>query len=402
MNRFEVMKKQTLKGAAEARYIRDLSETKESRNSYTQSFLTEKLPSSIKPDAFLVKACKALGIKPSKDRLVNVISIQNILGFPDIPKGSRSEPYGYAEYKDGKLGPYTLQYLLQHKKGKELKAIFPEYQKDKRKKFAKKSGLPPAPVKKPLVKKAPVVVPPVAKLPKTQKRHPEIKGKAKRVAYIADSNGGKWFVGGHLNTINKRPTLKIVGGGKGSLWAKNRVKENIKKFIEKGVTDVVLMIGTNDMSTTASLAYVRRSVEQDPTVKKYKEIRKLLEAKGIRLHLCTIPPLGGYVARKYREKRRRLSGLKAAYWRTKYWKKVPRVYKRRYNNDPIAYYKAAEQACYTRWLNVNHWIMAQKRHINFGNARTVTLPKSKSNDGIHITGKAERRRMAKKIKDRFA
>ena len=109
MNPLDTVKK----GAAlrEKQYFRDLSETKESRNSYTQSFLAERLPSSVKPDAFLVKACKTLKIKPSAKRLENVLNIQQALGFPDIPKGSRSETYGYAEYKDGKFGPYTLQNL---------------------------------------------------------------------------------------------------------------------------------------------------------------------------------------------------------------------------------------------------------------------------------------------------
>ncbi len=386
MNRLDTIKEKPSAPARsrEKQYIADLSETKELRNSYTQNFLRRRLPSSVKPNAFLVKACKALGIKPSAKILENVISIQRKLKFPEIPKQSRLESYGFAEYIDGKFGQYTLQNLLKHEKGKGLATIFPDYQKAKRKSFAKKEGFPPT------SNRAPVV------------NNPEIKRKAKRVAYIADSNGTKWFLGRHLKEINGRPTMKIVKGGMAARWARNRIKENIDRFLKEGVTDVVVMIGTNNMSTRASLAYIRRPVERDPVVKLYIEMRRLLREKGIRFHLCTIPPLGGYIAKKYARIRSRLNGLRATYWRKRYWDKIPRVIKRRYNNDPLAYYKAAEQACYTRWLNVNRWIMAQKLHINFGNAQTVTLPRKKSSDGIHITGRAEQRRMAKKIKDRFS
>lgn len=397
MSDLDVEKKQAGPELKQKQYIDDLSKTKELRLSYTQIFLAKNLPASVKAEAFLVEACKLLEIKPAKSILENVINIQRKLGLPEIPASKRKEAYGFAEYIDGKFGKYTLQNLLKHEKGKELAQYFPAYQKAKRREFAKRENLPPQPTKPSANKpaSAPAATKDVIKAP-------EIKGKAKRIAYIADSNGGKWFLGSYLNTINNRPALKLVKGGEGSRWGRRTVEANLDRFVKEGVTDVVLQLGTNDMSTYGALYYINRPVEKDPTVQNYQRMRELLRKKGIRLRICTIPPLGGYIARKYKQKRERLSGPRAAYWREKYWDKIPRVYKRRYNNNPIAFYKAAEQACYQRWLNVNNWIMAQNNHINFGNAKTVTLSKQKSKDGIHITGLTERKRMAKRIKDTFS
>jgi hypothetical protein len=143
MSKLEALSAKSAPELKETVYYKDILKTKANRVAYTRRYLSTRLHPKHKPNDFLKKAAKLLGLKnPSDDMFFNVFYIQMKLKFPLIPKSERHFTSGFPTYIDMKYGDFTHDNLLRQKDCTSLNKYFKDFYKVKRKKFAYNQNLP--------------------------------------------------------------------------------------------------------------------------------------------------------------------------------------------------------------------------------------------------------------------